>query len=198
MLKTIADRPSTVHCKFPPQIEWVVLVKVRPRLHYTRLQSLSIALGHSKHASRLFISLYPPPILKVGIFFLQARIAATMQKHWMGEWGKRWGEVAEIVQLNIFLMVSQGLLARIVHSFRVVLKTPADRSLTVHSLRRYRPTKTHALSVCHTPQHFFTRSHASDLLFCLSFFFCFWTFNKINCSNNMNIASINPKFVFCD
>ena len=38
-----------------------------------------------------------------------------------------------------------------------------------------RTTKTHALSVCHTPQHFFTRSHVrkfdsytSDLLFCLT------------------------------
>ena len=48
-----------------------------------------------------------------------------------------------------------------------------------------------ASSVCHTPRHFFTHSHASDLLFCLTlFFFCFCTLNKIKCFKNMNFASL--------
>ena len=71
-------------------------------------------------------------------------------------------------------------------------------------VQTYQDTRLQCVSHTSALFHTFTSpwtfdSHASDLLFCLSFFFCFWTFkSKINCSNNMNIASINPEFVFCD
>ena len=73
-----------------------------------------------------------------------------------------------------------------------------------------RPTKTHALSMCHMPQHFlhtltcpnvwFTCLRQSGLLFFvkLSFFVRFWTLNKVKCSKHMKITSLNPEFVFCD
>ena len=80
-----------------------------------------------------------------------------------------------------------------------------------------RPTKTHALSICHTPHHFFTCSHArtfdsyaSCLLFCLtqSLFLLFLnTNNKINCLKKYDYRQSHssltmfwklPKLVFCD
>ena len=135
-------------------------------------------------SSNLVPRLFPLPMLKV--FWSVIRSEVESDENWAAS------EVSQKLFFSCYKFLSS--------------RSTEKKKLGKNEMNAIRPTKTHALSMCHTSQNQFSTcshaqtfdSHASDLLFCLSFFFCFWMLNKINCSKNMNIASLNPTFVFYD
>ena len=120
IIPNIIPEPIVALCKncYCTQL-WIIWLKTTSYttriLDITHTGTLWQQPWDTQTSSTFIHLLVPSPYSQCWKFvFLQSRIATVQKQHWMGERGKHWREVAEILQFNLFLTVFQGLLAMIV------------------------------------------------------------------------------------